>query len=26
LVDDASMTFAPLEVGLRGLPAVPRSP
>jgi hypothetical protein len=26
LVDDPSLTFAPLEVGLRGLSAVPRSP
>jgi hypothetical protein len=26
LVDDTSMTFSSLEVGLRGLPAVPRSP
>ena len=26
MVDDSSLTFTPLEVGLRGLPAVPRSP
>jgi hypothetical protein len=26
LVDDTSMTFASLEAGLRGLPAIPRSP